>query len=274
MKRIVSLMLTLALCFMAVSLDAEAATKKVSKPYEGRTFAIIGDSYSAQSDNYEWAKAENRWWTLVAQQTGMTCVANNAVAGMEISKLSEEAYNCQNADVIFVLIGMNDAFYGDRSQIYNSYCAMLSKIRDNNHTSEVIMITYPYKLKGDFAGAQEFLNPLLRLIAQESNNRIIDLDTKKCINLADDVHANVAGNKYIGNKIAEVMNKTKNVPAKAVVSPTVTTAADANVAQTTQSTTDTATTSTTQTTAATLQTGVTSATTTADTTTEHKAAEE
>ena len=154
----------------------------------------------------------------------MTCTINTAVAGRKIRELTAEPKLCGDPDVVFVLIGLNDT--DQRKSIHDTYKTMVSNVKKYNPDSEVILITYPYVLTGDYTGAQECINAAIRQVATETNTRLIDTDTGLNINLGDGIHPNIEGNLYIGQTVANAINMTG-----VTTDTTVVTTNNANVVQ-------------------------------------------
>ena len=219
---------------LAIVVSACAKTPKTVQ------FSILGDSYSSlagyvypdTNDVYEYPDigvtgAEQMWWSQVAGSTGWLLDRNNSFSGAMISNYDAMEYyepasfikrmnNLGHPDVIFILGGVNDLWYGAPFGEYvyadwtegqlRSYRPALAYLLDNLKRlyprSELYFLLETDPCPGG-------IDEETRLNFIISTHRIADHYNVNCIDLLD-IHKNlwhpdVEGQKNIADQVLEYL---------------------------------------------------------------------
>ena len=182
-------------------------------PYEGLNFSILGDSYSAVTPGYWWSDEEYRWWSVVAKRLKMNLDTNASTFGIALNELTDEPDDLGNPDVIFILLGANDYAKGSTITFKENYRDLIHRVEGNYPDAEIVLVTYPYYMRnGRYEGAVEYVNPIIRELADEEDVKLADTEAESYDNIIDGVHTDPEGSYYLGNAVTEsILRRTVGV---------------------------------------------------------------
>lgn len=203
--------------------------------YQGKSFAIIGDSISTYSLYipegysyfYPYATADFYdfnccWWMQVINKLGGTLFVNNSYSGSCVSNKGSKASTmymerCESTvlqgeapDVILIFMCSNDASTttGTSATFLNGYRQMLNNLKELAPDSEVILITPPLTNLTDSDDVITFKAGISQM-GEEYNYQVIDMSSLNFVYdesigiryLLDSAHFNLLGQTKFAEKI-------------------------------------------------------------------------
>lgn len=215
----------------------EAGTAK----YQGKSFAIIGDSISTYSLYipegysyfYPYATADFYdfnccWWMQVINKLGGTLFVNNSYSGSCVSNKGSKASTmymerCESTvlqgeapDVILIYMCSNDASTttGTSATFLSAYRQMLNNLKELAPNAEVILLTPPETGLTDADDIVTFKTGISQM-GTEFNYRVLDMsslcflykESEGIRYLLDSAHFNLLGHTKFAEKIFNYLSK-------------------------------------------------------------------
>lgn len=209
-----------------------ATYEEGSSRYEGKSFAIIGDSISTYDSFvpagydtfYPYPTADvtdvnKTWWMQVINKLGGTLLSNNSYSGTtvaggtyatcQISRLEKTLISDQAPDVILIFMGSNDCAskYVTYEEFYKAYDQMIVNLQKLCPNSEIILCTLPYSNLYTNEKKSQF-NDAIREYATKYDLKTIEMDDVSIEDhLVDSAHPNTSGMNIIADVVIEELLK-------------------------------------------------------------------
>lgn len=209
-----------------------ATYKEGTSKYEGKTFAIIGDSISTYENYipegfdafYPYPTADvtdvnKTWWMQTINALGGTMFSNNSYSGTCVvgggdstnlmSRLEHTLVSGQAPDVILIYMGSNDcaSMYVTYAEFVKAYAIMIKNLKKLCPNSEIILCTLADSPFYEHDDMIEY-NNVIRSNAKEFDLKLIDMeDISLHGKLVDSAHPNTDGMTVIADKIIEELTK-------------------------------------------------------------------
>jgi len=210
-----------------------ATYKEGTNNYEGKTFAIIGDSISTYQNYipsgfasfYPYPTADVTdvnltWWMQVINKVGGSLFVNNSYSGTCVADGSSNATknksrlkHCiigeQTPDVILIFMGANDCAsqYVTDTAFNQGYTIMLNNLKEMCPDSEIILCTLP-QTKYYSNANQAIFNKVITDHAEKFELKVVDCSTVSIANhLVDSAHPNTEGMTVVANQMIKELLK-------------------------------------------------------------------